>query len=58
MATSKPQLKTYVSNEVYEKFKKIAESENRSISNYLEFLVMREINSKDTETDTSNNKKT
>lgn len=53
MSTNKPQLKTYVSNDVYEKFKAIAEKENRSISNYLEFLVMREIENQEIKTITT-----
>lgn len=55
MPTSKPQLKTYVSTEVYEKFKQIADKENRSVSNYLEFLVMREIQEHESKADKTDN---
>lgn len=43
MATNKPQLKTYVQPEHYDKFKTIAEKQHRTISNLLELLVIREI---------------
>lgn len=43
MPSKKPQLKTYVDNSTHEKFKFIAEHENRSTSNYLELLVLNEI---------------
>lgn len=43
MPSNKPQLKTYVDTPTYEKFKIIANNENRSASNYLELLVLREI---------------
>ena len=43
MPSQKPQLKTYVNNETYEKFKLIAKKENRSASNLLEFLILEKI---------------
>lgn len=43
MGTAKPQLKTYIESEYYEKFKIIANSEHRTISNYLQKLVIDEI---------------
>lgn len=43
MPTNKPQLKTYVDTTTYEKFKIIADKENRSISNFLELLILKEI---------------
>lgn len=43
MGTVKPQLKTYIESEYYEKFKIIANSEHRTISNYLQKLVIDEI---------------
>lgn len=43
MPTNKPQLKTYVDTTTYQKFKTIAESEHRSASNYLELLILQEI---------------
>lgn len=43
MGTAKPQLKTYIESEYYEKFKIIANSEHRTVSNYLQKLVIDEI---------------
>lgn len=43
MPTKKPQLKTYVKNDTFEKFKLIADKENRSVSNMLEILVLEKI---------------
>lgn len=43
MATTKQQLKAYVNNANYEKFKAIARNDKRSASNYLELLIEREI---------------
>lgn len=44
MPTKKPQLKTYIKEEYYNKFKEIAEKNNRTISNMLEQLIIKEIN--------------
>lgn len=49
MPSQKPQLKTYVEPMTYEKFKLIAEKQNRSASNYLEFLILNEINKYESE---------
>lgn len=43
MSTTKPQLKTYVNATTYTKFKEIAKLENRSASNFLEYIIEREI---------------
>lgn len=43
MSTKKPQLKTYIEEIEYLKFKQIAENENRSISNLLQTLVFNKI---------------
>lgn len=43
MPTQKPQLKTYVHETTYNKFKILAEYEHRSTSNYLELLITTEI---------------
>lgn len=43
MPTKKPQLKTYVNESTYEKFKIVAIKENRSASNMLELLVIEKI---------------
>lgn len=43
MPTKKPQLKTYVKIDTFEKFKLIADKENRSVSNMLEILVLEKI---------------
>lgn len=43
MATNKPQVKAYIDNNTYEKFKIIAEKERRSISNLIEILILKEI---------------
>ncbi len=43
MATDKPQLKTYIDREYYEKFKIVSKKENRSISNMLQKIVIDEI---------------
>jgi len=43
MSTDKPQLKTYIETKYYNKFKVLAEEQNRSISNYIEYLVKKEI---------------
>lgn len=43
MPSNKPQLKAIVEFEDYEKFKTIAESENRTISNLLQTLIKEKI---------------
>jgi hypothetical protein len=43
MPSKKPQLKTYTTNTIIEKFAYIAEKENRSMSKQLEYIVKREI---------------
>lgn len=43
MSTKKPQLKSYINESAYKKFKKLAEIENRSISNLLEITVINTI---------------
>lgn len=43
MPTKKPQLKTYVDENTYQKFKLIASKENRSASNMLELLILDKI---------------
>lgn len=43
MATNKPQIKAYIEQTTYEKFKALANKEHRSTSNYIEMLVMNEI---------------
>lgn len=43
MPSNKPQLKAYVDTTTYQKFKAIADIEHRSTSNYLELLVLQEI---------------
>ncbi len=43
MPSNKPQLKAIVELEDYEKFKTIAESENRTISNLLQTLIKEKI---------------
>lgn len=48
MPTNKPQVKAYIDNVTYEKFKIIAEKERRSISNLIEFLIIREIENYET----------
>lgn len=44
MSTQKPQLKTYVNEDIYNKFKILAKKQHRSTSNYLELLAIKEIN--------------
>ena len=43
MGTTKPQLKTYIENIYYEKFKIVADADGRSVSNMLEQLVRKHI---------------
>ncbi|WP_455532426.1 hypothetical protein [Roseburia inulinivorans] len=43
MPSNKPQIKAYIDQVTYEKFKTLAEQEHRSTSNYIEMLVSREI---------------
>lgn len=43
MASKKPQLKTYTTKEIIEKFNHIADAENRSVSKQLEYIVKKEI---------------
>lgn len=43
MPSKKPQLKTYTTQEIVEKFNYIAENENRTISKHLEYIVKKEI---------------
>lgn len=45
MTTKKPQLKTYLTEVNYIKFKEIAHIENRSVSNLLETLIIQKIES-------------
>lgn len=49
MGTNKPQLKTYIEEEYYEKFKIIANADGRSISNMLEQLIKKHIDTYETE---------
>lgn len=44
MPSTKPQLKAIVEQEEYEKFKIIAQEENRTVSNLLQTLVRQKIN--------------
>ena len=43
MASNKPQLRTYTTQEVIDKFNHIAKNENRSMSKQLEYVVKKEI---------------
>lgn len=43
--TNKSLIKTYVNNDIYNKIKIIAKNDNRSVSNYLEMLLTKEIQS-------------
>lgn len=43
MPTNKPQIKAYIDQTTYEKFKTLANKEHRSTSNYIEMLVLKEI---------------
>lgn len=43
MASNKPQIKAYIEPEIYLKFKKVAEKKNRSISNLIEYLAIKEV---------------
>lgn len=43
MPSNKPQIKAYIDQTTYEKFKALANQEHRSTSNYIEMLVIREI---------------
>ena len=43
MPSTKPQLKTYTTQEIVEKFNYIADNENRSMSKHLEYIVKKEI---------------
>lgn len=46
MATKKERVVFYVSEEVKRKLSKLAEAENRSLSNWLENLSLKEINNR------------
>lgn len=56
MPSNKPQLKTYVDITTYDKFKIIASKENRSASNYLELLILKEIENYESQHGTINAK--
>lgn len=43
MSTKKDRIMTYVENETKEKITKIAKENNRSVSNYLNLLIKKEI---------------
>lgn len=43
MATDKQQFKSYVEQEIYDKFKYICQKEKRTASNYIEMLLEKEI---------------
>lgn len=43
MATKKPQIKAYIEQDLYEKFKIIANKQHRTASNYVELLIIKEI---------------
>lgn len=45
MPTNKPQLKTYTTQEIIDKFEIIARNENRSMSKELEYIVKQYIES-------------
>lgn len=49
MPSTKPQIKAVIEQEDYEKFKKITESENRTISNLLQTIVKKYISDYETE---------
>lgn len=49
MPSNKPQLKAVVDFDDYEKFKAIAETENRTVSNLLQTLVKEKINAYESE---------
>ena len=49
MPSKKPQIKTVIDTETYEKIKKIAEKENRSMSNLLETLTKKFVQQYETE---------
>lgn len=43
MATNKPQLRTYTTKKIIDKFSYISKKENRSMSKQLEYVVKKEI---------------
>lgn len=55
MPSKKPQIKAVIDQEEYEKFRQIAENENRSISNLLQTLVKDKISAYESEHGTIKN---
>lgn len=55
MPSNKPQLKAVIDQESYDKFKQIADYENRSVSNLLQTLVKDKINAYESEHGTIKN---
>lgn len=43
MPTDKARVATYISHELYEKLRRLAQAEDRSVSNYLERLIKRTV---------------
>lgn len=49
MATNKPLIKSYVSQETYDKLKILAKKESRSVSNFIEVILEKTISEYETQ---------